>query len=968
MKKLNLTQTSYPNILPKHLKLLGFLLLVLLPDFSYAQDISCPYPVNESTLCNEKFKPDFEITSATTSESLIPLYGNPPVWNSYDVYINATLTVKTTFSMYNCNIKMGPNGRIIVTDGGHFICSTNQFFGCNLWPGITVEGTGELDFFLNHIEDAEKAIEITSDNAILSVAFNVFNRNVVGIYVDQAAPNALIAANLFDCTSDTYAGAPSEAGIRLNKAMLTIGVPTAISPFSRNDFRYQKIGIDCQSSSTLQSYYADFRCCFEFGVKADEGTTYIQETQNPGGGYYKNSFIHNLTDIFASGTNLDVRYSYFDGCLTDNILALDNNAAQLISITHDSIVITGNNTATPTKSGIVVERSSGTSFPGIHNNIEDNLIRILPFASANRRHGIRVEGFPGTGDGMLIQRNTITVGRGGSFPSAANNFTSTFLDVNLRSSGGYQVLRNAILVQNEENIFYSNRWGFHLHGWESPSAGNYLLENHVLGTYNEFDFGCCAYHFNESGPWNMCFNESNYTLRGFHMNNFCGGSLFARNYIGDHHTSPIVNPSSFTAGLLMEENSQIGIQVCRQNQWTIPNYSPNRGAWHKDNATGVAFSRFDVDPLQVGTVPNPILPVINWFVLIPSGCSSGGPEECYTSSGYKDSLDKYEQKILENGMGFSAEETSPAGQWEQHRQLLGKLLTYPALIESYPEAQAFFGQHIEQSAGQFAQFNQTLHESLLLPEDMANILHESQMTVQAALNALREYDSAIQDSAQFVSAGADFFAGRQSVLQQIKEATVQQNDVLDQVNTWRNTMLENCLQMQQALPSGEVYEQNQKFIHGLEIKKALGQSFTDTDYEMLRAIAQQCPWEAGLTIDRAKGMLPNNDPLASWSDNPDEGPCQQATEERSGEQISTPILVSLLPNPANETLSIRFSIPFSGDITVFAPSGIAVLSQNGYRDQTETNLQIEKLPAGVYSLLTRTISGNRQITRFTVVK
>jgi hypothetical protein len=62
--------------------------------------------------------------------------------------------------MYNCNIKMGPNGRIIVTDGGHFICSTNQFFGCNLWPGITVEGTGELDFFLNHIEDAEKAIEI----------------------------------------------------------------------------------------------------------------------------------------------------------------------------------------------------------------------------------------------------------------------------------------------------------------------------------------------------------------------------------------------------------------------------------------------------------------------------------------------------------------------------------------------------------------------------------------------------------------------------------------------------------------------------------------------------------------------------------------------------------------------------------------------------------------------------------------
>lgn len=659
--------------------------------------------------------------------------------------------------MYNCTIKLGPNGHIVVTDDGHFTCSTNELFGCDLWQGITVEGTGVLDFFLNRIEDAQKAIAITSDNAVVSIGFNWFNRNVVGIYADQSASNALIVANVFDCTSDTYDGAPSEAGIRLYKSTLTVGVPTATTPFGRNDFKYQTRGIDCLDASVLQLYHADFRCCFELGIRADAGTADIVETQNPGGGHYENSFIHNYADIYTNGTNLDVRNSYFDGCLTDNIYAANNTMAQFVSITNDSIVITADTIASKVKTGIILDRSTGTTFPGVHNNIEDNLVRILPFLTKNKRHAIRVDGYAGTADEMLLQRNAITVGSGGSTPSEATNFTSTFVDVNMRSSGGYQVLRNAILVQNDEDYSFSNRWGFYLHGWESPSNANFLLENHVLGDENNYDFGCCAYHFNQSGPWTMCFNQSNNTLRGFHINNYCGGTVFARNIMGDHHSSPIVNPGTIpTAALLMESNSEIGIQVCRLNQWQLSDYSPDRGAWHK-NFLVAPFSRFDVDPMQVGTVPNPIVPNPGWFFASAGSCpSEPGQEECYTSSGYKDSLDQYEKRIIENGMGFTEEDLSPAFQWEQRRQLLGKLLAYPVLLEAYPEAQVFFQAHIEQSAGQFAQFNQTMHESMLLPADLANALQESQVVVRSVLSTLSEYDSAIQDSLQFVSAGSDF--------------------------------------------------------------------------------------------------------------------------------------------------------------------------------------------------------------------
>jgi Secretion system C-terminal sorting domain len=936
-----------------------------------SQDIECKFPTDELTLCqqNPSFEPKFKILSSTSTSTWIPvpIFGNPPTWNGEDVYIDGTITVNTVFNMYNCNIKMGPNGRIVVISGGQFICSGNKFFGCALWPGIKVEGTGKIGFFLNHIEDAQKAIEIVSADADITIGYNRFNRNVVGIYVDHVASNALIGGNVFDCTSNTYAGFYSEAGIRMLGATLTVGLPIAADPFVRNNFRYQNRGIDCLESSILHLHHADFRCCFDRAIYSDLGTVNVLESQNSSGGHFKNSFIHNFWDISSSGTSLNVRNSYFDGCLTANIYSFNNTLAQFISITNDSIVITPEQSISSNKIGISVERSSGT-ISGTHNNIEDNLIRILPFGSPQRRSAISVDGFPGTADEMLIQRNTITAGKGGSHPGILmSGFTSTFVDINMRSSGGYSVLRNTILVQNEEDINYSNRWGFYFHGWESPSNFNSLLENKVLGaTGNFYDYGCCGFHFKQSGPWTICFNETNNTLRGFHINDYCGGTVFARNEIGDHHTSTIANPSSITAGLLMEVNSQIGIQVCRQNEWLLNNYSPDRGAWHKD-LTNFIFSRFDVDPFQANTVPNPIFSGVGWFSSVPGDCDSLGSNECYTSSGYKDSLDKYEEKIMENGSGFTGDNLSGAMAWEQRRQLMGKLLAYPALKETYPEAHVFFEQNIGESAGQFALFNQTLHESMLLPGSLADELTTSQAQIQSILSSLDVYDGAIQDSLQFMSATAEFFSGRKSILQELKETQEYQSQIVEQVQGWRTPALENCEALLETLPDVQVYEQNQKFLCGLEIKKALAQPFSESDYEMLRVIAQQCPAEAGLTIDRAKGWLPKSDALASWPDSPEENACNEGTEERRQFSVSEQEL-TILPNPAKDFVKIKFSSAFSGAVTVFNLSGMEVLSLTDVEKQTEVTLQTGKLKAGIYYAVAKPASGSSFSSRFTIVK
>ncbi len=116
---------------------------------------------------------------------------------------------------------------------------------------------------------------------------------------------------------------------------------------------------------------------------------------------------------------------------------------------------------------------------------------------------------------------------------------------------------------------------------------------------------------------------------------------------------------------------------------------------------------------------------------------------------------------------------------------------------------------------------------------------------------------------------------------------------------------------------------------------------------MLRVIALQCPQEAGLTIDRAKGMLPDWDVLSSWPDNPEENGCQGGDEERRGNSMFSGFDLSIAPDPASNFIKVKFLSAFSGSITIFNTAGKPVLSSSGLEQQTELTLQVRQLPTGV---------------------
>ncbi|MDX1912892.1 MAG: hypothetical protein SFV22_15475, partial [Saprospiraceae bacterium] len=670
-------------------------------------------------------------------------------WNVNTVFIDATFTVNSPFNVDNSTIKFGPNGRIVVVAGGDFRSTESRYFSCTPvgWAGIHVDG-GITLLTTNYIEDAHKAITIANSAAFLSIIENNFNRNVIDIFIPwPVKANAIIAGNLFEATSPLYNGGQSQIGIYADtRTVVFVGLPQTTDVKAKNTFKNHVKGAEGMSA-TMNFRYAEFLCNSNFGILAKGGRIDIR-----GSGNYRNLFQKNLADIRVSGSNFYTFGSDFRECLTNNVTSIENLNGQTVEIgstalnLENTFEIDNNNAFSDFKTGIILDRPTG----GGECKIWDNSMTISPWTPNKGRTAIRIIGQPGTMTPTSLFRNVITMFEGGSNPGWTNVINCPMIDIELNRAGNFVLFQNTIFTQNLDLIDHRNRWGFYLHDYEFPAPKSGVHDNDVIGSQPGFDHGMCAYHFIKTGPLEICDNWADYTLRGFHITDNCATSNFAVNHFGHHSRSNAPNDPSaaITGALQMENGSKIGPQFCKHNIWHVASYAPDRAAWHKGNMGNVSESRFDINPFLPGEVSSPIHPASGWFFPLCDEEPGGGHCDMLLTN---TTLDEFEQKTAQENQSY----TPPATvlQWEERKQLMAKLIRYPGLKALYPLANTFYDVHLNTSAGQFAQFDEMLHDARTIAANDTLALQNIRNQITYWVSRVDSLDGTLQNLAVAQTAG-----------------------------------------------------------------------------------------------------------------------------------------------------------------------------------------------------------------------
>lgn len=892
--------------------------------------------------------PDIVFTGNVSTGSLF----NTSLTNK-TVRIDGTFEVNSTFTFTNCTLKFGQLGKIEVANGGNLNAVGSRFFSCSFtgWNGMNIWGNGKIYLENCHIEDALDAVKISSSSAEISLIANYFNRNINDIRVVQnVAANAIIVGNTFECTENTFMNSISDNGIVAEKlSTLVVGSPQSTPTVLTNQFKAHVTGA-IGYKSLLEFRNTNFECNLLAGISISLGSLTVKGSPTT-----KTLFRNNRYDILSENASLNIIDCEFRQCLKENITSVNNANNPLIKIgttatfssSRNLFVLDNNNTGgTISKTGVLLDRSTGG---GGNHHIANNDFIIEQYGSSLERAAIKLNGYTGTAGLFEIKSNSVTMFQGGGSPTS--NRISTPFNLKVGPAPNYFFRFNAIATFNlgsATSDLYGNRWGFYVHDWESPSSGNHFEQNVITGTDAEFDHGMCAFHFSNSGPWDICDNFTDKTLRGFHINFDCSPSIFAGNNIGDHKRKPGI--SSTTAGILMESGSKIGVQgidpsgnvICRHNNFLKSDYSPDRGAWHKGSSANANESRFYYNPNISTELPFPIQSTSSsWFFDID--CGEGPFSHCGAEGNLLiTALTDDEKALVQN---FSSSNIT-RDEWEQQYDLLVRMLMYPDLVNYNEAATLFFNSRLNSSPGLFAQFAFMHHNAMLIPEPYASNLTFIRNSIDEQLVLLGALDSVLLSLDNYKTVSTSQFSQRYQILNDIHALQVQEDEIAEIITKIRKVNLDTCLIFLENLPQNSIVEQNNYALNVIALKKSHGQSIDATDILALEAIAMQCFDVAGRDKSKAIDLLPLDNSLKVLNDNPEIEICDRVEKNDLGHNLVANS-IQITPNPAKTEVNIVFTYPVTGTVQILNSLGKACKSYNVHED-IQLRLDTDSFSNGVY--------------------
>lgn len=472
---------------------------------------------------------------------------------------------------------------------------------------------------------------------------------------------------------------------------------------------------------------------------------------------------------------------------------------------------------------------------------------------------------------------------------------------------------------------------------------NFEGVGHLLQDNNSYGRAQCNYHLEKSRNVRYCGNTSNLASNGFHFFGDNDKAFWSLNNIGGHteglFVADIPNSDPMNPPL---SSGRISAQIRKGNLWNT-----DESVYFSDAAkcdADPSNSMFLIEQQIPGLFPTKVSPASGWFVL-----EEGDPEAC--SSYTNKTTSRFEQRLALDD--FPPGLLSDAEEWEAIRLLMETIIRYPDMLVSEPELQPFYYEHLNTSAGQFAQINLLLENNNYAPgvqwADLENVENQAR-SIKHDIDMQNAFAVTPNFSQWYNNPGNPLLP---ATLDAWFAATENLGAIDNDLRNEYSGPLAQALQDLESIPVSLPYEQAYKTLKSYEIKIAQGLDMAAAGYADILALSGKDEAIYGGAVRQARHYL-------SECDRYEQVAPHENIEALRHEASSYPNLTSgiqIQPNPANDVVQVSRKSTESGQWHLYSVSGKLIRSGNWEADQNTLHIDTHDIAPGAYYITAHFDSG-----------
>ncbi|MCX6272137.1 MAG: hypothetical protein NTU44_13145 [Bacteroidetes bacterium] len=811
----------------------------------------------------------------------IPLFSNKkitsfsnPLPNAFAILGYLSIDSNTVFPT-GTEIVILPSSKIDIWSNKNLEIENAHIHGCQqLWNTIYLQDFAGLILKGSLIEDGEYAVTV-NEKPTLSIIDNHFHKNYIGLYVPEPnlwsdlryIGNFTFSGNEFDCENDVllnpYAGQISKAGVWLNSEL-----QVSLYGNMLNMYHHMKNGI-LSYNTNLDVAYSKFYNIFE-------------NANRDGYGIYAESYDYPFR---LAVIGLSTSDTTFKNC-TSGIRAFRYSTNLMGNMMHN------------VNNGIVTLGSPYSNQDIYYNHLECNNLGILMLLNDPvRRINIHDNYLRMNSSSTLIAGNGITIYEVGNQPweytKVYNNYIimdTCYFGIRTTGTSRAEIFEN-VIIQNKPLV---NHYGITMDYCprSSVNCNEVYGSGASLGQLSPLlPRGLKA---NETANSNFSCNYFSNTLIGASFENGCYGDSIRGNSFNNHYF-----------GLYYNKYCTTGPQKHQGNMWN-GSYYGNIGAKHEYDSN---FYYVNQNLYRVKLGQNFVPPTWDpsiWFN-ISSDTSTYSCTYCPTPDSLPPHNTKYSELDYEivNGLSVS-EEFKSETRWLSSRYLFNKILSDTTSESINPVLQNFHDSIQNVSPGKFQKVDIESKQALNLEPINRLMLDSISRQVQYTLIEISVIDSLLRNTTDS-SDRVILTLEKEMHINSLRYLFLQLSAISQGIKNVQESKINTVLAANGNLPSGEIYEQNEKYITDIYLNTVARGIFdlTEDQISLIAEVANQCPLAGGNAVYLARSLYA----LVHDTIYDDKQLCYLAgikNVKQNKEKANRSQSFKLFPNPAKDVVTIEW--------------------------------------------------------------